>query len=219
MSIVFACQRFHCYLYDTETITTETDHKLLVTICKKSLLSAPKRLQNMMLRLQNYNLNVMYKPGPEMYISDTLSRAALDKQVSKDSAEAVFSFIDQALHLSVTDTSLRQIVTETKAENALQELVKIVLTGWPERKEDVSLSVREYWPFRYELNIQSVVLYRGQCVIILKALRAAMLNCIHATHIGGEACYRQAREMLFWSNMRGEIKDYVAQSAKRNDVP
>ncbi len=85
-----------------------------MTIFKKSLLSAPKRLQSRMLQLQNYILSVMYKPGSEMYISDTLSRAVLNKQVSNepgllqhavstvDSSEAVFSFIDQALHLNVT---------------------------------------------------------------------------------------------------------------------
>lgn len=86
LSIVFACHRFHHYLYGRESITAETDHKPLVTICKKSLLSAPKRLQSMMLPLQNYNLNVVYKPGPEMYISDTLSRAALHKQAPNEPA-------------------------------------------------------------------------------------------------------------------------------------
>jgi hypothetical protein len=29
----------------------------------------------MLLALQNYNLKVVYKPGPEMYVRDTLSRA------------------------------------------------------------------------------------------------------------------------------------------------
>lgn len=38
----------------------------------------------MILQLQNYNLNVVYKPGPEMYISDTLSRAVLNKQVPNE---------------------------------------------------------------------------------------------------------------------------------------
>lgn len=53
-----------------------------------------------------------------------------------------------------------------------------------------TLSLRKYWPFRDELNIQNGVLFRGQCVIIPKALRAEMLTRIHATHIGGEGCYR-----------------------------
>ncbi|KAL0195098.1 hypothetical protein M9458_008670, partial [Cirrhinus mrigala] len=208
-----------------ESITAETDHKPLETICKKSHLSAPKCLQSMMLQLQNYNLNVVYKPGPEMYISDTLSRAALHKQAlnepglllqtvnTMDSSEAAFSVVDQALHLNVTDASLRKIVNETKSDGTLQELANIVLAGWPERKEDVSLSVREYWPFRDELKIQNGVLFRGQCVIIPKALRAEMLTRIHATHIGGVACYRQAKETLFWPNVRSEIKDYVTNCA------
>lgn len=117
----------------------------------------------------------------------------------------------------MTDASLRKIVNETKSDGTLQELANIVLAGWPERKDDVSLSVREYWPFRDELNIQNGVLFRGQCVIIPKALRAEMLTRIHATHIVGEACYRQVTETLFWPNMRSEIKDYVTNCAASNE--
>ncbi|KAL1282330.1 hypothetical protein QQF64_001133 [Cirrhinus molitorella] len=110
----------------------------IVFACQRLLLSAPKCLQGMMLKLQNYNLNVVYKPGPEMYISDTLSRAALNTQVPNepwllqhavstvDSSKTVFSIIDQALHLNVTDASLRKTVNETKADNALYELAPIL---------------------------------------------------------------------------------------------
>lgn len=38
----------------------------------------------MMLQLQNYNLTVVYKSGPGMYISDVLSRAVFNKQVSDE---------------------------------------------------------------------------------------------------------------------------------------
>lgn len=77
-SIVFACQRFHHYLYGRDSITAETDHKPLIAIFKKPLLCAHKRLQSIMLTLQHYNLNVVYRPGCVMYISDTLSRAMSD---------------------------------------------------------------------------------------------------------------------------------------------
>ncbi|KAJ8334859.1 hypothetical protein SKAU_G00404980 [Synaphobranchus kaupii] len=30
-----------------------------------------------------------------------------------------------------------------------------------------------------------------------------MLKRIHASHVGGEACYRQARDTLYWPNMQG----------------
>ncbi|KAJ8361647.1 hypothetical protein SKAU_G00181720 [Synaphobranchus kaupii] len=75
LSIVFACQRFHHYLYGRDPITAETDHKPLISIFSKPLLNAPKRLQSMLMTLQSYDLRVIYKPGPEMFISDTLSRA------------------------------------------------------------------------------------------------------------------------------------------------
>ena len=54
-----------------------SDHKPLMTILKKPILTCPKRLQRMRLRLQKNDLSVEYKPGPQMFISDTLSRASL----------------------------------------------------------------------------------------------------------------------------------------------
>lgn len=35
LSIVFACQKFHQYLYGRETVTAETDHKLLIAAAAK----------------------------------------------------------------------------------------------------------------------------------------------------------------------------------------
>ena len=55
-------------------ITIHTDHKPQETIFKKSLLTAPKRLQCMLLKLQKYSLQVRYKRGAEMHIADIISR-------------------------------------------------------------------------------------------------------------------------------------------------
>ena len=62
--------------------------------------------------------------------------------------------------------------------------------------------MRDYWPFRDELNVQNGVLYRGQCIIIPKALRAELLKCIHSSHIDGEACYRRARDTATWAGSK-----------------
>ena len=74
LGIVFGCERFSEYLIGNQ-VTVETDHKPLVNIFNKPLTKAPNRILRMMLRLHKFDLNVTYKPGSQMFISDTLSRA------------------------------------------------------------------------------------------------------------------------------------------------
>ncbi|KAK0155533.1 hypothetical protein N1851_002013 [Merluccius polli] len=181
--------------------------------------------EGMLMQLQCYNLDVVYKPGPEMYVSDTLSRATLPHQGPDTphvrhavfATQTEYAQLDQAQHLNVTSFRFRQIAQHTGTDDVLQELKTVILDGWPDFKEDTPLAVRDYWPFRDELNVQNDVLYRGQCIIIPKALRAELLKRIHSSHIGGEACYRRARDTLFWPSMRAEIKDFVANCSACNE--
>ena len=53
-----------------ELTTLETDHKPFLPIFQKSLHSAPKRLQTMLLRLQRYNFHGEFPPGSQMCIAD-----------------------------------------------------------------------------------------------------------------------------------------------------
>ena len=81
--IVFACTKFYDYIYGKEVII-ESDHKPLETIFQKQLEKAPARLKNMLLKLQKYNLKVVYKEGKDMFIADTLSRAYNDNKPVKE---------------------------------------------------------------------------------------------------------------------------------------
>ena len=54
--------------------TVESDHKPLENIQYKSMANTPPRLQRMMLRLQPYDYNIVYRPGREMVLADALSR-------------------------------------------------------------------------------------------------------------------------------------------------
>ena len=54
LAIVFACTKFHDYIYGKEVII-ESDTKPLETIFKKQLEKAPQRLQNMLLKLHKHN--------------------------------------------------------------------------------------------------------------------------------------------------------------------
>ena len=77
LAITWGVERFHTYLYGRKVIV-ETDHKPLETIFKRSLNSAPPRLQRMLLKLTKYYLDVRYIPGKQQTISDCSSRAPLN---------------------------------------------------------------------------------------------------------------------------------------------
>ena len=61
------------------------------------------------------------------------------------------------------------------------------------------------------------MLFQSQRVTVPKSLHAEMLKRIHASHVGGNACYRQARDTLYWPSMHREVKDYVSQCSERNE--
>jgi len=77
LALVVAAEIFEPYTLGKHNVKMLTDHKPLETIFKKPILTCPKRLQRMRLRLQKFDVVVEYKPGLKMFISDTLSRAAL----------------------------------------------------------------------------------------------------------------------------------------------
>lgn len=62
LAIVYSTQKFREYIIGKETVV-QTDHKPLETIYRKPLISAPLRLQTMLLKVKGYDLKVEYLPS------------------------------------------------------------------------------------------------------------------------------------------------------------
>ena len=221
LGIVFACERFNQYLARREQILVETDHKPLESIFKKSLLSAPCRLQRMLLRLQRFNLTVKYKPGSQMLLADHLSRAAQHETSRPEESFQVFSLelesLDPMQALKVTPERLDQLQRSTSHDDTLQTLKTTILTGWPMQKDQVPIKIREYWSYRDELSVHNGVLFKGSRVVIPQLLRPEVKSKIHSSHLGVEACLRKARDTVFWPSMNAEVKDQIKQCSICNE--
>ena len=83
LAIVFAMERFHQFTYG-QSVTVESDHRPLEMIMKKNLSAAPPRLQRVLLRLQRCIFSLKYKPGKELVIAYTLSRAYTSDSDSRE---------------------------------------------------------------------------------------------------------------------------------------
>ena len=104
---VFGLEHNHHYTFGRRVILW-TDDKPLISIYKKPLASAPKRLQRLLLQLQQYDVDLRYKPGSEMYLADTLSRAFLKNTIQSKAGEETETI--HATHfLPISELQLREI--------------------------------------------------------------------------------------------------------------
>ena len=197
----------------------ETDHKPLVSIVKKPIHAAPKRLQRMLLRLQKYDIELQYKRGKEIHIADALSRAYPrgSAPVGEEQSEFCHQVQDIVLaeHLPIPSESLNQLRDETAKDQSLQILMQVVLTGWPERKHLVPQEVQAYFSSRDELSVQDGLLFKGNRVVIPTSLRQSI---IHSTHMGIEGSLRRAREAYYWPLMNAEVKDFISKCSICNTI-
>ncbi|XP_056017509.1 uncharacterized protein K02A2.6-like [Ostrea edulis] len=214
LAIVYGCEKFHHYIYG-RSVTVETDHKPLVAIYNKPLYRATPRLQRMLMRLQRYDLKLVYVPGKEMHISDALSRSYLketpeilvDDEIDVDWIEA---------QLPVSPTKLQQLKEATAADETLQTLKNTVLVGWPIDQSNVPLNIIQFWNYRDEITEIDGLLYKGQRLMIPTSLKTEMLNKLHEAHMGIVKTQTRAREILFWPKMNQNIENFIGQCAVCN---
>ena len=203
LAIVNGLTKFHHFTFG-RFVKVLTDHKPLVSIFKKPLFRAPKRLQAMLLRLQEYNFEVEYRPGKSIPLSDALSRAPTSKPIRQE-----IIFVNNLSFTPAKEPRLQEIRDKTNLDESLQMLKKVIMEGWPCDKALLPKCVTPYFNYRDELTVQDGILLRGERIIIPASLRREMKDKIHAGHSGINSCLRRAREFLFWPNISAEIRQFV----------
>ena len=75
LAVVFALERLNHYTAGYR-VKVETDHEPLTSIWKKSIASTSTRVQRLLLRLLQYDIDIHYLPGKRNVIADALSRVS-----------------------------------------------------------------------------------------------------------------------------------------------
>ena len=155
LSVEFGLEKFHTYIYGCN-ITVYNDHKPLEMIQKKPIHAAPPHLQRMLLRLQKYDYNIVYKPGKEMTLTDRLSR------FPSRSENLPIELHHNIQHITFTSDKTNIIRGATERDPILYTIYHITLNRWPSRFQEVPHIAHQYWGARDELTIDNGLLLKGE---------------------------------------------------------
>ena len=84
-----------------------------------------------------------------------------------------------------------------------------IIKGWPNEKSKVPLCITPYFDYRDELTVQDGIVLRGERVVIPTSMRKQLKAEVRSGHSGINSCLRRARELIFWSRMSSEIRQYI----------
>ena len=218
LAICAACEKWDLWLYG-KTITVHSDHQPLETIFRKPLAKAPKRLQRLIMRLQRYTLNVVYKKGTSLVLADTLSRSPLPSiNTSKQTAFEIFRInLEESVEVenpNLTPKTTAELQMATRHDPVISELACAIRYGWPANKTDLKQTLTPDWPFWDELSILDGIIYRGSQALIPPSMQKHMLKRIHASHLGADSNIRMCRDILFWPGMQAAIRELCSQCEK-----
>ena len=200
LAVVWACERFHIYLY-SKPFTLYTDHKPLEIIYSPKS-KPPPRIERWALRLQPYQFNIMHMAG-KTNPADVLSRLPLENQPFRERniAEEYINYVTtNAVPKALT---LQEIARATKADPILQQ-VQCCLNGaeWPD--------VPDLKPYKQrvkdKLCANNGVILRGSRIVMPGTLWQATLSNAHEGHQGIVRTKQMVREKVWWPGIVHQVE-------------
>ena len=123
LAVVYGLEKFHTYVFG-KSVTVYSDHKPLENIILKQLSLAPPRLQRMLLRIQPYDVSIVYRQGKDMVYADYLSRVK--------PSDGTCIELDQAIHMiQISAGQLEKLRLASQQDTELSILREQIINGWP----------------------------------------------------------------------------------------
>ena len=186
LGILHGLEKFHHYCFGREALII-TDNKPLISMFKKDLATLSQHIQHILLKFHQYRVQIIYKPGPKVFIADWLSRH--NHVEGKDKPIKGMDIWVDAIQ-SATDMpeciSMAEIQQASSQDDHLQQLKSFIIAGWPDTKDELHADLRPYWSYRDELVVIDGIILKGRHIVIPNSLRQQVLNQLHTNHMGIE---------------------------------
>ena len=144
LGILHGCEKFHHYCFSREVLMI-TDHKPLVSMFKKDVATLSQCIQCILLKIHQYRVQIIYKPGPEIFIADWLLRhnhtEGKDKPIK--GMDIQVDTIQATMEMPEC-VSVAEIQHASSIDNHLQQLKIIIITGWPDSRDELHADWQPY---------------------------------------------------------------------------
>lgn len=195
LGIVWACEKYHMYLYGVE-FELETDHRPLEVIYSRKSKPPSARIERWVLRLQPYNFTVKYRPGATN-AADSLSRLSCVEieEARRNLAEEYVCFV--ARHAVPNALLPRDVETASMTDKELATVRKCIQTGnWNNQPID-----KQYITVQSELSCVGNIVLRGTRLVMPSSLRKQTLMLAHEGHQGIVKTKQRLRSKVWWPGM------------------
>lgn len=213
LAIVFACKRFDQLIVGNPRTIIKTDHKPLLTIFKKPLLSAPKRLQSMLLILQRYQLELEFVSGKDNIMADALSRFYVDYEDIETGKDykifKILADINPVQDLPISSICLKEISDVSSTDDNYTKMRHYIREGWPQFIRDVPDALKQFYSLKDDLTVHENLILKKHAILVPEKYRHQILKKLHRAHSGLENTLKLARDAVFWPSMTTDIREMI----------
>ena len=211
--LAWAIRKCRKFLTDVK-FKVYTDHRPLVSICNKRRLDEVenRRLLNCLLKIVDFNFEVVWVPGSTNTTADCLSRSPVCDPDAEDAdfvgtVSAMMSSAradaEEEAGCSVRMEALKQVADEDFEYQLLMQQIRM---GFPDHKRQLELLLHPYWNVHNDLMISDDgFVLMGTRLVIPKGMRKRVLDDLHASHRGIEGTQQRARLVVYWPNIDQDI--------------
>ena len=181
---------------------------------KKDVATLSQCIQHILLNIHQYRVQIIYKPGPNIFIADWLSQhnhiEGKDKPI-KDMDIRIDAI--QSATCILECMSMSQIQQASTQDEHLQCLKSFIITGWSSTKDELHTDLKPYWSYRDELAVIDGIVLKGRHIVIPTSLREQVLNQLHTNHMSIGKTNLLACESVYWSSINVDIEKYIKNCA------
>ena len=135
----------------------------------KTLDELAPRIQRFRMRQMKYSFKMLHVPGKELVTADTLSRAPLDKQLSKEDErlnEDLNLYVSHILeNFPPTERKVDKLRLHEQNDEVCRKLFEFCTEGWPD-KTKLNTLLKPYRSEKATITAQTGLLLKDQRIII-----------------------------------------------------